>query len=321
MDARARKLLGGVARVVVGAGVFAFVVLRKPAELGDALRAADLSWVVLAFVALVAGLLVSALRWRAYLEALEIPLPAAALVRLYFVGTFFNAFLPTGVGGDAYKALRLARAGSSGSRAFASVFLDRFAGVIGLAIIGLFGVVFELFAGDQDLRVAVVAVLLSGGILIAALILFVGGERLLGGGRFIKHHGWGDAVRRAMRAVQEAGRHPHAAARGYLLGVLFQGLVLIMHAFLARALGLSGLAIGAMAGVVVISSMAALIPVTVNGLGFREAAYVWALGTFGVAHAQARAFAVLFLLVMLTSSAAGGLVYVVRGGDVARRLR
>ncbi|MFA5891455.1 MAG: lysylphosphatidylglycerol synthase transmembrane domain-containing protein [Actinomycetota bacterium] len=305
-----------VLRLAIGAAVLGLLVLRNPGEIVHAVADARPVWVALGSVAFLAGLVVSALRWRSYLEVLELRLSVAALVRLCFVGTFFNAFLPTGVGGDAYKAVRVAKARGRGPEAFASVFLDRFAGVVALALIGLMGTATELFQRDTDLRVASLSILLSGGILLAAVVLLTAGERLLGRGWLVKHHGLGEKIRSAVRAIHGAGRHPAAAARGYLLGLVYQALMLGTHLAVARALGLKGVSAGAMAGIVVISSMATMIPVTVNGLGFREASYVWALGTFGVVAAPARAFAVLILAVLVFASAVGGLVYVVAGGEI-----
>lgn len=307
-------------RIVIGVGVVGVLVARTDREgLVDAIRRADVEWFVAAALALFAGIGVSALRWRAYLDALELPLPWGTLYRLYFVGTFFNAFLPTGIGGDAYKAVQIGRRMTSLAPAFASVFLDRFAGVMALALIGFSGAVAELVSGDPDLRVAGLAVVIALAILVAGLTLMLGGERLLGRGRVIKDEGIGGRLRRAVRAIHEAGRHPPAAARGYVYGLVFQGFVLTYHLSISRALGIRGVSAGAMAGIVVIASIATMIPLSPNGLGFREGAYVWAFGVFGVAQGTAAAFAALILAILLLTSAVGGIVYLVAGGDVRRR--
>src|SRR5919109_3500352 len=97
-------------RVLVGAAVIAVLTLRSDiGELWETVRSADVRWFVGALVAVMAGFVASALRWRAYLDVLDLPLRYGSLFRLYFVGVFFNAFLPTGLGGDAYKAVRLGR--------------------------------------------------------------------------------------------------------------------------------------------------------------------------------------------------------------------
>jgi len=314
-----RSPLKFVLRILVGVAVVAVLVLRTPdrEQLLDALRRADPAWVSLAASAILVGVATSAARWSAYLDALEIPMPFATTLRLYFVGTFFNAFLPSGMGGDAYKALRIGKAHGAYTPGLASVFLDRFAGFVALAGIGLIGALVELIAGEQ-LNVARVSAVLSLGMIGAASLVLFAGERLLGGGRLVKMHGIGGKLRAAVRAIQAAARHREAAGRGYLFGLLFQVLVLAYHLALGRALGLGAISIAGMTGIVVVASLAALVPLSPGGLGFREAAYVWAFGAFGVDHATALAFALLVLAILLTSSAVGGVIYVIAGGELRR---
>ncbi len=308
-----------VLRVAIGVAVVGVLVARTPNrdDLVDALTGARTAWVLVGGGAFLVGVVASAARWSAYLDALEIPMRFLVTLRLYFVGTFFNSFLPSGIGGDAYKAVRLGKLHGRYTPGVASLFLDRFAGFVALALIGLGGTSIHLASGGRD-RVAVVGVLLSAGMLGAALLLLLGGERVLGGGRVVKHHGVGGKIRAAVRAIHDAARHREAAGRGYLFGLVFQLLALTYHLAVARALGITGISVGAMTGVVVIASLATVVPLSPGGLGFREAAYVWALGEFGIPHGTALAFALLVLAILLTSSAAGGLVYVARGGEIPR---
>jgi hypothetical protein len=304
-------------RVIIGAGVFALLLARTDlSSLADELSGARPGFVAGAVSLFLAGLGVSALRWREYLVALEIAMPFPALYRLYFVGTFFNAFLPTGIGGDAYKAIRLGRARGRLTPAFASVFLDRFAGVVGLALIGLVLSLVRLGQGDRS-RIPATALLVSIAILGAAGLLLGPGERLLGRrGRLIPLEGFGGKIRGAVRAVHAAGRHPRAAAAGLALGFVFQLTVLAYHLTIARALGITSVPVAAMSGIVVVASVATLIPLSISGLGFLEGAYVWGLGAYGVSHSTAVAFALVVRAVLLLSSALGGLVYLVLGGEI-----
>jgi len=315
-----RHPLKFVLRIGIGLAVVGVLIARTPdrGELLDAFGGAELVWVIAAGVALFVGIFASAERWNAYLDALEIKMPYPTVLRLYFVGTFFNSFLPSGIGGDAYKGVRIGKLQGRYTPAFASVFLDRFAGFVALAAIGLIGGVIELFAGEAQ-RVAAIAAVLSAGMAGAAAIVLFLGEKLLGRGRLVKHHGIGGKLRQAVRAIQAAARHRQAAARGYLFGLVFQALVLTYHVLLARALGFEGVSVGAMTGVVVVASLATIIPLSPGGLGFRELAYVWALGVFGIGHAEALAYALLVLAILLATSAVGLLVYIVRGGEIRAR--
>lgn len=57
----------------------------------------------LALVASILSLTISGLRSRYYFDAFGLTLSRRYMVRLYFIGTFFNLALPGGIGGDGYK--------------------------------------------------------------------------------------------------------------------------------------------------------------------------------------------------------------------------
>jgi uncharacterized protein (TIRG00374 family) len=319
-EAGKRGWLKGVIRVVVGGGVFAILLVTTDlGELGGELRRAKPGLIALAGVVFLVGLAISALRWREYLVALEIPIGLGTLFRLYFVGTFFNAFLPTGIGGDAYKAIRIGRGRPPGilRHAFASVFLDRFAGVVGLALLGLTFSVTQLIAGGFE-RVPALGALISAAILAAAALVLGPGERLLGKGRIISmDEGFGGKIRRMFRAVHAAGRDRRAFTLGLALGFAFQITVLTFHYVITRALNITDVPLPVLSSIVVISSMAVLIPLSVGGLGFLELSYRWTLSQYGVNAHRAIAFALVVRAVLLVTSAVGGIVYLIWGGEVS----
>jgi uncharacterized protein (TIRG00374 family) len=304
-------------RIVVGVGLLGFVVLRHPEGIIDHLKRAHPMWLAVGFAAIIAGLVISALRWRVYLHALDLHLTTGQLFRLYFVGTFFNAFLPTGIGGDGYKAIKIGRDRGSLSRAFASVFLDRFAGIVALSAIGFISTVVLTLRGERG-SVTLLSLALSGGIVIAAVVVLLGGDRLAG--VFIPDRGVFSKIRVAIRDIEEGGRTKATLIPGIGLGIVFQVLVLGYHVCVARAFDIP-IGFAEMSAIMVISSLATMIPLTINGLGFRESAYKWSLQQFGACKSPAcgSTFALLILAVLLLSSAVGGVVYVVAGGDVAAK--
>lgn len=319
-DHPAKKVLKMGVRVGVGAAVLIYLVAKQDSDrIFGALGDARPLWLASAFGAILVGLFVSALRWRVYLRALDLDLPLGALFRLYFVGTFFNAFLPTGIGGDAYKAIRVGRRRGpvkSLSPAFASVFLDRFAGVVALSLLG-FGSSLSLLATGDRHAATYLALVLAGGIVVAAAVILLGGDRLAG--IFIPDRGFFARIRRLVRSIELGGTMRETLGPGLGYGLTFQLVVLGYHLAIAKAVGIS-LGVAQASAIVVISSLATMIPLSINGLGFRETAYTWALAQFAIPDpAQRLAFAILVLGVLLSSSAVGGVVYVVAGGEIDRK--
>jgi hypothetical protein len=281
--------------------------------LAHSLTRARAGEVALAFLVLLAGLVVNAFRWQLFLRPLGLALPAPALLRLTFVGTFFNAFLPTGFGGDAYKSFRLrGRAGLAPP--LATAVLDRMAGLAGLALLGLAGCAWRLAAGRGD-RVIVAALILGIGVLAGSTVALWLAPKWSSA-----DHTTGVTSRFRMfgQAFASAGREPQAVRWGTVVGVVSAVLLVAVNALLADSLRIS-LPVAALPAMVLIATLTTVLPLSINGLGFREAAYVWCLATYGIGHDRALAFALLVLAVTLASSAMGGIVYAVYGGEVRSR--
>ncbi|MBP7859713.1 flippase-like domain-containing protein [Patescibacteria group bacterium] len=99
---------------------------------------------LVALVFLLLGTVFSALRWKEILKTSNKNLPFFKLFSLYLKGYFYNNFLPTQMGGDFYKAVSLSSSINDKSIAFFSVFVDRFAGLIVLLLMGIYGISLKL---------------------------------------------------------------------------------------------------------------------------------------------------------------------------------
>jgi len=87
--------------------------------------------------------ILSAIRLNIYFKNIGLHLPVEQNLRLYWLGMFYNLFLPGAISGDAYKVVLLHRRyGNPYKKLSAAVLLDRFSGVLALGVIlALYGVV------------------------------------------------------------------------------------------------------------------------------------------------------------------------------------
>jgi hypothetical protein len=92
-----------------------------------------------AFVAMGIGLVVSAWKWDWALRMHDLRYSFPFLLRSLCIGFFFNSFLPTAVGGDAYRVLRTMPRDGYRSRALSAVILERAVGLLALLAIGGIG--------------------------------------------------------------------------------------------------------------------------------------------------------------------------------------
>jgi len=100
-------------------------------------------WLLLAVLLLMLSKLFSAFRLNIYFRNIQIHLPEWRNIKLYWLGMFYNLFLPGSISGDAYKVVLLKRKyNATYKKTSAAVLLDRFSGLLALGlIISVYGVV------------------------------------------------------------------------------------------------------------------------------------------------------------------------------------
>src|SRR5436853_424160 len=109
-SAKAPKNLWRALRLIIGLALVAVLLptLLTP-EFWATLTSVNVPLVVLAFILSVASIVSKAWRWQIVMRWRGVRLSFAYLLFSYFIGMFFNNFLPSGVGGDAVRALETAR--------------------------------------------------------------------------------------------------------------------------------------------------------------------------------------------------------------------
>lgn len=230
---------------------------------------------------------VSTLRWRLLL--LEGFRPGK-LFPLCLIGSFFSTFLPGLVGGDAVKAYYLYKETGKMGQTIASVFMDRYIGYVALLTIGLlaFPFGFPYFKGSWlEWTVPLIALVF----LLGSVVVF--GLRL--GSRF-----------RPVKEIYDYFKVYKGKKRLIYKAFGFSLIVqlIIMGSVYVLALGL-GLGISPLVFLMfcpIITSVS-MLPVSISGIGLREASFVLLLGFVGIAPDTATALSFAWFL----SIAAGGL--------------
>ena len=118
---------------------------RRREVMWNALQVADWRWMALAVASAGVCEWFGILRWQLFLRMLHIEVPLREITRLFFIGAFFNQFLPGTTGGDVVRVIFLMRDHPEHKTAgFLSVAIDRLLAVLVLVIMGL------LFAWTRD---------------------------------------------------------------------------------------------------------------------------------------------------------------------------
>ena len=109
----------------------------------NALLKADWLFLFIALLLLAFSKLLSSFRLNIYFRNINIHLPEWNNIKLYWLGMFYNLFLPGSISGDAYKVILLKKKyNASYKKTSAAVLLDRFSGLLALGLImSVYGVI------------------------------------------------------------------------------------------------------------------------------------------------------------------------------------
>lgn len=140
--------------VTLGLLVWIFWKADFRAKTWEELAAANPVWLAAGFGAAGVVNFLGAFRWGIFLWVLGVRLPAWQVLRLSFVGLFFNIFLVGAVGGDAVKVVWLVAKGHPKTPALLSVFMDRMSGFGAMVVCSLLFIFLRL---DWLMRSEVVA--------------------------------------------------------------------------------------------------------------------------------------------------------------------
>jgi hypothetical protein len=303
---RVRKQLGNLLKIGISAGLLAWVLPRIGLnQIWREIRSAHLGWLGAAFALNVLGTALRAYRWRALLTGLGLRVPIERLIRLYFVGTFFNTFLPSGFGGDLVRAIEVSDGGQHAHEAAGTVLVDRLTGILVLLALALLALPFSLGVIPPALAATLTTLALGG--LLGGWLLFQ--RRLLN--RIIDRLperlplGAKGQIEKLYAAVAGAGRQAMAQALG--ISLLFNVLLILTNYAIARALNVEA-ALGHFFLFVPPTSLALMAP-TLGGLGAREWAYTELWPQVGVGPAEAGAMSLLNYAVNAATGLIGAAIY------------
>jgi uncharacterized membrane protein YbhN (UPF0104 family) len=239
-------------------------------------------WLVPAIALFVGSKVATAIRLNAYFANIHISLSFWENWRLYLIGMFYNLFLPGGIGGDGYKVYLLNNQFKTPVKELLKAsLLDRLGGLI--AILGLlFGILLVI-----ELPLPL------GNPGIGKILFAVGAIGMIPGFWLLQKFLFSNFLPSFWQGIFWS-----------LLGQLAQMAAVVC---LLLALGVQDKFLAYQA-VFLLSSIVAVLPLTIGGVGARELVVVYAHSYAGIQETEAVAFSLLFFLISAAVSLSGAWV-------------
>lgn len=256
------------------------------------------------------GVCLSVLKWKKLLLIHNINLPFKQLYLYYLIGTFFNNFLPSTIGGDVSRVLYLKRATNKTSEITASIVMERLTGILALIFLGALSVLVNLsFVIRHPLLLYVVSLFFSVVIVIYLLLGNYTLKRHFHNLKFLIPF-WGK-VAELFEALYNYRNH-----KKVLLSALIISIVFVLFGVLATYLYFLSIAIEVpIRELILIYTLVQLIgilPISINSIGLTEGSYIILFGLIGISSVDALTVALLGRVLLMLVSLSGGVVFIFR---------
>ncbi len=294
--------LGVAVRIAATIGLMAWALKDVDwGQFGAIIAQARWWWFVAAVVVTVLVQSVAGVRWAALARPLGFDFPRWFFVRRFFEGMFFSLCLPSSIGGDVIKAVRIGKTAPARLLAACSVVVDRLTGLSALGVLVGTAVVTREYGLGMPGAAIVFAAFLA-----AVLVAFRVGLMLLD-----RIHDWlpeGSGGREFVARLLPYRQQPSLvlAAVGWSFVVQMGGAVSV--ALVGRALGVDQPLI-IWFSVVPLVALAMVLPISIGGFGVRENALEYLLRGYGVPSETGVAIALLWGLCTVFAGLLGGLLF------------
>ncbi|MHB9052606.1 MAG: lysylphosphatidylglycerol synthase transmembrane domain-containing protein [Thermoleophilia bacterium] len=243
-------------------------------QLGDTLRGVSFSMLAVAFLIFLICNLVNVYKWQLIIRKQGLQVSNVYLTKLYYMGLFFNNFLPTNIGGDVVKIWKLSKITGKGHDAVSSVVIDRAGSTLGILLLALVPTMFRLSQLGQNVAVPIFAMFFIAVLLIA----FLSSERAVRAlGRFRLFRADPFGLRKHLKSfyysLYQFREHKLTLVLFMIWSLIYQALHILTVYFVALALDIEIPAYYYFLFVPVVMAVT-MLPISLNGVGTREVTWV-----------------------------------------------
>lgn len=255
------------------------------------------------------GILLLSLRLKYVLSIKNLNYNPFKLIKLYFLGKFYNQFLPSGYGGDIVKGYLLSKDQTKKIQAFLAVFVDR---LIGLSsqlticfIVAVAAYKYIEFLGNSSYIFIVLPV-----IFFVFLYLFSIRSIVVNFGfilNLLKFRRVNAKIKEFYYTLISFKDNAKMLIISFIISLFIQFLFYIGYYFLSLSLNLD-INIRYFFIFTPIIFIIAIIPLSISGIGIRESGYIFFFTKVGATANQAFSLSILILTIFLIEGLIGGII-------------
>lgn len=279
-------------------------------DVAVAFESASVVWLIAAAVLYLLSQIASVVRWSRILASARIASRWPQLLAAYFEGMFMNVCMPTTIGGDVLKVLRIGR-GQDKRTTACTVAVDRASGLAALLALLFLGLTLQIDASRRSHLAR-----MCFAIVLCAALYLVHSIPQLSANAFASA-----ADRRSIRALAFLSRlRPYLPTAFRDIAIHTPWLSVFAWAFIVQSLNVAAVVAATLAvglnvpitGILIATTMVSLVaalPISVAGIGIREASLPLLLAAHGIPKESSIAVGIIWSGVVVLIGLLGGPVH------------
>ena len=300
-------------KLLVTVGLMGWVVAQVDwPEFWTQLKNISLVLVLIVIVLRFLGVWISAVKWQQLLLIHKVDYPWTRLLRWYLVSLFLSQFLPSIIGGDAYRVYKTYRNETARVVSLLAIFNERASGMAALLLMGYIGAIFSYLRTGNEFSGLVV---IAGSIGLAVAIIgcaVVFGFGLMGKIADLK---WcPKPIKSLIRYSGDYRHHPGRIAVAAIISFGFHLNRVFVIWLLLYGLGVT-VDFGELIIAAAVVNLVGVMPISLAGWGLVEASFIGVMKLYGV-DATAALTTMLLMRVLILPVAAIGAYFYFRGDAV-----
>lgn len=272
---------------------------------------ADLNWLMISILVGFVINLSSSLKWYMLTRAKELEAGFWRIFSYYLIGQFCNLFLPTSVGGDVVRSYQLGKFTNNQTDSLASVFVERYTGVLVLLLIAGIAVLSRLALFNVDFVIVSLSIFSLGLGFIAWMLV---DERLYLWfrqkivGRFARSESLFIKVDGLMDSISAYRNNYGAMVWAFINSLVFY-LIAVANVYVTARVFQFDISFMDMLIATPIIMLIMNLPISFGNIGLMEFAYISIFQMMGYGAELALSVAILMRLKSILDGVIGGVLY------------
>lgn len=275
-------------------------------DLKDTFFNANPILIIVVFGCMALNFTISTLKWSILLSIHKIRFNFLNLHKYYFAAVFFNNFLPTNIGGDGYRIYKTIKNESSRTGAVIAVLTERVTGILALVFLGALGASYLLFTSNDNDPFLRVILWISLAIILISSVCIIFLPKIAA--KFSTNEKLPQKIKSFLLLIDDYRNEPMKTFQIVLISILFHIFKFFWMTILIKAIG-SEFSVSKLAVAIMISNLAAVLPISINGIGLLDGSFVYVAGKFGMSYEHAVMVMGLNRALLIPLSLIGGMFY------------